>query len=37
MSRDVPPAYVSSVDYGRILMLQIETSTDTQNAEIEGW
>ena len=36
MSRDVPPAYVSSVDYGRILMLQIETSTDTQNAEIEG-
>ncbi len=36
MSRDAPPAYVSSVDYGRILMLRIETSTDTQHAEIEG-
>jgi thiol-activated cytolysin len=36
MSKDVPPAYVNSVDYGRILMLQIETTADTQNAEIEG-
>ena len=36
MSREAPPAYVSSVDYGRILMLRIETSADTQHTEIEG-
>jgi thiol-activated cytolysin len=36
MTEDVPPAYVSSVDYGRILLLQIETSADTQNTAIEG-
>jgi thiol-activated cytolysin len=36
MSRKAPPAYVSSVDYGRILMLRIETSADTQHSEIEG-
>ncbi len=33
---DAPPAYVSSVDYGRILMLRIETSADTSHKEIEG-
>jgi thiol-activated cytolysin len=36
MNEDSPPAYVSSVDYGRILMLRIETSADTRHAEIEG-
>ena len=36
MSEDAPPAYVSSVDYGRILMLRIEASADTLHAEIEG-
>jgi thiol-activated cytolysin len=36
VSAEVPPAYVSSVDYGRILMLRLETSADTLNAEIEG-
>jgi thiol-activated cytolysin len=33
---DAPPAYVSSVDYGRILLLRIETSADTLNTEIEA-
>ncbi|MFC1843354.1 thiol-activated cytolysin family protein [Thermodesulfobacteriota bacterium] len=36
MSSEIPPAYVSSVDYGRILMLRIETSADTKHSEIEG-
>jgi thiol-activated cytolysin len=36
ISGDAPPAYVSNVDYGRILMLRIETSADTRHAEIEG-
>jgi thiol-activated cytolysin len=36
MSEATPPAYVSSVDYGRILMLRIETSADRQHSEIEG-
>ena len=36
MSGEAPPAYVSSVDYGRILMLQIETSANTLRTEIEG-
>ena len=36
MSEAAPPAYVSSVDYGRILMLRIETSSDGKHAEIEG-
>ncbi len=36
MSKDIPPAYVGSVDYGRILMLRIESSADTQHTEIEG-
>jgi len=36
MSEAAPPAYVSSVDYGRILMLRIETSAETRQAEIEG-
>lgn len=31
-----PPAYVSSVDYGRILMLRIETSTETLRADMEA-
>jgi len=35
-SRESPPAYVSSVDYGRIIMLRIETSNDTRHSEIEG-
>lgn len=36
MGNDAPPAYVSSVDYGRILMLRIESSSDTLHADIEG-
>ena len=36
ISGDAPPAYVSNVDYGRILMLRIETSADTRHVEIEG-
>jgi len=36
MGNDSPPAYVSSVDFGRILMLRIETSADTLNTELEG-
>lgn len=36
MSGETPPAYVSSVDYGRILLLRIETSADTRHSEIEG-
>jgi thiol-activated cytolysin len=36
MREDTPPAYVSNVDYGRILMLRIETSADTRHSEIEG-
>jgi thiol-activated cytolysin len=36
ISGDAPPAYVSSVDYGRILMLRIEASADTRHAEMEG-
>lgn len=36
MSGETPPVYVNSVDYGRILMLRIETSADTLHAEIEG-
>jgi thiol-activated cytolysin len=36
MSREAPPAYVSSVDYGRILMLRIETSSNTRHSEIEA-
>jgi thiol-activated cytolysin len=36
MSRDIPPAYVSSVDYGRILMLRIESSADTKQTDVEG-
>ncbi len=35
-SAEEPPAYVSSVDYGRILMLRIETSTETLRAEMEA-
>ncbi len=35
-NNESPPAYVSSVDYGRILMLRIETSADTRREEIEG-
>ena len=35
-SAEEPPAYVSSVDYGRILMLRIETSTQTLRAEMEA-
>ncbi len=35
-SADEPPAYVSSVDYGRILMLRLETSTETLRAEMEA-
>jgi thiol-activated cytolysin len=31
-----PPAYVSSVDYGRILMLRIESSTETLHTEMEA-
>lgn len=31
-----PPAYVASVDYGRILMLRIESSADTQQQELEA-
>ncbi len=31
-----PPAYVSSVDYGRILMLRIESTTETLRAEMEA-
>jgi thiol-activated cytolysin len=31
-----PPAYVSSVDFGRILMLRIETSAQTDRKEVEA-
>jgi thiol-activated cytolysin len=34
-SNQEPPAYVSSVDYGRILLLRLETSTETQRQELE--
>lgn len=35
-SQSEPPAYVSSVDYGRILMLRIESSTKTLRAEMDA-
>lgn len=35
-SAEEPPAYVSSVDYGRILMLRIETGSETLRAEMEA-
>lgn len=36
VSTDAPPAYVGSVDYGRILMLRIETSSDTRHEELDA-
>lgn len=36
IDRDAPPAYVSSVDYGRILLLRIEASADTLHTHLEG-
>lgn len=35
-SQTEPPAYVSSVDFGRILMLRIESSTETLRAEMDA-
>jgi thiol-activated cytolysin len=35
-SAEAPPAYVSSVDFGRILMLRIETSARTDRRELEA-
>lgn len=31
-----PPAYVASVDYGRILMLRVEAGAETQQQELEA-
>lgn len=36
VGRDAPAAFVSSVDYGRILLLRIESSADTQQQELEA-
>ncbi len=36
INNETPPAYVSSVDYGRILMLQIETSSAILQTEMEA-
>jgi len=36
VSNETPPAYVSSVDYGRLLLLRIESSTATRSHDIEG-
>jgi thiol-activated cytolysin len=36
VDKDVPAAFVSSVDYGRILLLRIESSADTQQQELEA-
>ena len=33
---ECPPAYVSSVDYGRILMLRLETSSTATKADVEA-
>jgi thiol-activated cytolysin len=36
ITAETPAAYVSSVDYGRILMLRIEASADTLDADLEA-
>lgn len=36
VSNETPPAYVSSVDYGRLLLLRIESSSTTRSHDIAG-